>query len=281
MLKYAENHYALVALDMDGTLLNSEHETTAYTRDIIHQAACAGKIAALSTGRCLSELKEHMEILPDIRYIICENGACVYDTEEKSEIRHVSFSRDEIEFVLNAAKDFDATRQCFIDNQSILECRDEEDLKRHKIYDFVGVFRKGSMFVDDVRDYYYGHEGSVEKINVYFSNDDDRRSFVRKLEGHGLLAADSIGIGIEISPADATKARGLEALCEHLQLSLDESIAVGDGGNDVDIMKTAGLSVAMGNAIDEILEIADVVTEDCDHDGAAKAIARYMMGWEV
>ena len=55
-------NYVLAALDMDGTLLNTAHETTAYTRNAICKAAAAGKITVLSTGRCLSELRDHLRL---------------------------------------------------------------------------------------------------------------------------------------------------------------------------------------------------------------------------
>ena len=55
-------------------------------------------------------------------------------------------------------------------------------------------------------------------------------------------------------------------------------MAVGDGNNDVELMCAAGFSVAMGNAVVSVMQLADTVTDDCDHDGAAKAVLRYMLG---
>lgn len=270
-------NYVLAALDMDGTLLNTAHETTAYTRNAICKAAAAGKITVLSTGRCLSELRDHLRALPGIQYVICENGACVYDIEREKAIRQISISPEDIEFVLETARRFDVTRQFFMNNQSYIECIDENTLKRHNIYDFVSVFRTGSIYVKDLLECYRQEGGSIEKINIYFATEADRERFCGLLTDRNLLLAHSIGIGLEISPKDATKARGLEILCRYLNLPLSQVMAVGDGGNDVDIMRVAGLSVAMGNAIEEILALADVVTEDCNHDGAAKAIERYVM----
>ena len=55
-------------------------------------------------------------------------------------------------------------------------------------------------------------------------------------------------------------------------------MAVGDGGNDLELMRAAGFSVAMGNALPEVRDIADAVTEDCDHDGCALALERWLLG---
>jgi HAD superfamily hydrolase (TIGR01484 family) len=68
-----------VALDMDGTLLNSRHEITEYTRSVIRRAMRAGKYVALSTGRTISELTQHIDELGGVSHLICENGALVYD----------------------------------------------------------------------------------------------------------------------------------------------------------------------------------------------------------
>jgi hypothetical protein len=82
---------------------------------------------------------------------------------------------------------------------------------------------------------------------------------------------------LEISAQKVDKGIGLKKLCEYLGISIDETIAVGDGYNDLEALKAAGLSIAMGNAVEEIKEIADVVVADCDHDGCAQAIEQYLI----
>ena len=70
---------------------------------------------------------------------------------------------------------------------------------------------------------------------------------------------------------------GEKALCDVVGMSLEQTMAVGDSSNDMDMLAVAGLAVAMGNSTPEVLAMADAVTEDCDHDGCALAIERYMM----
>ena len=72
---------------------------------------------------------------------------------------------------------------------------------------------------------------------------------------------------------------GLTWLCNHLGFGINKAIDVGDAENDMDAIATAGLGVAMANAIDKVKEIADVVLEnDCDHSGCAEAIEKYLLG---
>lgn len=275
--------YRLAALDMDGTLLNSAHEITPYTREVVRRVYEHGKIAAISTGRCLSELWEHFEELPDIKYAICENGACVYDIGEKKIIDPICFPHETVLKVFELASHFDVKRQFFRNNQSCMEGKDLEELKKYNVYGFAGVFASTAEFVDDLESFYRKELGSIEKFNLYCTDQDEKLRLKAVLEENlkGVMLTDSICIGMEVSPEGATKARGLKKLCEYLNVPVEESIAVGDASNDLDILKAAGLSVAMGNATDAVKSVANVVTEDCDHDGAAKALQRYMLDENV
>lgn len=272
-----QKNYQIVALDMDGTLLNSAHETTEYTRDVIRRAAEAGKIVALSTGRCMSELKDHVAQLTGVTYLICENGACVYDVREGRSIRTIPIPTEEVEELIGLMERYDAVPQMFIENQSCLRIDKSRSLEPYHMEYFRSVFEKGSIFDADLFDHYREKHPSVEKINLYMKTDEDRADLYCRLEGHPVVAADSIGLGVELSAEGVDKGKGLMMLCEHLEIPLECSIAVGDGGNDIEIMQTAGLAVAMGNAIDEVKALADVTTDDHDHDGAAKAIEKYML----
>ena len=273
-------HYALAALDMDGTLLNTAHELTPYTREVLARAAGAEKVLALCTGRCLSELWEHFQNIPGIAYAICENGGCLYDVRAGRKLYQYAIPAETANAILDISGDYDVCVQCFIDGQSCMQIADVEALRPYHIYDYAGVFTAGSRFVRDARALLRAG-GSVEKINLYFADPAQKAEFARRAAPLDLFVADSLGFGCEISPREATKAAGLKRLCDRLGLKLSESLAVGDGGNDVDLMRAAGLGVAMGNAAVAVKAAADAVTEDCDHDGAAKAIARYMLGERV
>ena len=92
-----------------------------------------------------------------------------------------------------------------------------------------------------------------------------------------LEIASSIERNLELSAPGVTKGRGLMALAEHLGLTPDQVMAVGDSGNDLTMVQLAGLGVAMGNATREVLAAADAVTADNDHDGVAEAIEKYVL----
>lgn len=272
-----KKNYRLAALDMDGTLLNSDHAVSAYTLDVLARAANARKIIALATGRCLSELREFIEGIPALAYVICENGANIYDVRRRRSLHRVSIPHEDVEFVLSELEKRTAIAQLFMEDQSYLHAEQSVDLRPYHIENFRSVFESGSIFDPDLFERYRAACPYVDKIDVYFQNEADCEDFRRAVLARDLEIAGSIGVGIELSPLHANKSDGLINLCRLLNLPIEESIAIGDADNDRGILKVAGLSVAMGNALPEIQRIADVITEDCDHDGAAKALERYLL----
>ena len=82
---------------------------------------------------------------------------------------------------------------------------------------------------------------------------------------------------INVLDPKVSKGKALEALAAYLGISLDEVIAIGDGPNDIPLLTSAGLGVAMGNALGELKAVADYVTLDIDHSGLAAAIGKFLV----
>ena len=79
---------------------------------------------------------------------------------------------------------------------------------------------------------------------------------------------------LEMTAPSINKGTGLERLAEHLKIPMNQTAAIGDNYNDMEMLKAAGTSVAMGNAIPEIREMCDIVTADNDHNGVGQAILK-------
>lgn len=273
----ANQEYVLAALDMDGTLLNSRHEISDYTRRALCRAGAAGYQIALATGRCVSELVKPLQGLDAVRYLISENGARIYDYWDKRTLQCTEIAPEEVRFILEQARRMDVILQVFTSGRSVIGGeKDKIDYERHRVAFFRSVFETGSIFEPDIADRLLRGEKTAGKINLYFAGADQRAEMLGLLEGHALAVAESIGLSMELSPAGVDKGRGLRALCRALNVDIARTLAVADGGNDLELMRAAGLAVAMGNAIPAVRALADDVTDDCDHDGAAHAIEKYM-----
>lgn len=270
--------YNLIALDMDGTLLNSTLEITEGNRDAVRRAHEAGKHVVISTGRCLSEIRETLEILPEIRYLVCENGSCVYDVKYENTIHVDPVPVEEIRHILRTVCGERVVIQVFHENQSYFNQKDDHWLEACRVSNYREVFRKCSVFDAKLFADYDERPFRIEKINLYFENVRDRDRIKEMLSDRPLAISDSLGYMIEIVSEVADKGRGLQMLCDHLKMPIEETIAVGDSMNDIQILKTAGFSAAMGNACPEAKAAADFVTADCDHDGVAKVIDEFLLG---
>ena len=273
----SDNHYMLAALDMDGTLLNSDHVTTPYTRDVIQRAADAGKWIALSTGRTRSELTGHLSVLPGVAFIIGESGGWICDLRQQRTLRRLFLAAEDVTCIFEALRGMEVVIQAFVDEISYVTASDAAGFRRCHLQDFTGVFDTGSRYHPNVEGLCLSSPGRVGKINLYLAKPADKARLANVLSGLSVAVTDSIGVGFEISPTQATKALGLQCLCDAIGLPIGQTIAVGDGGNDVDIMTAAGFSVAMGNAIDEVKALAKAITDDNDHDGCARALEKYLL----
>ena len=270
--------YSLIALDMDGTLLNSELKVSEGNRDAVRRAAQAGKHVVISTGRCLSELRHVVRELPEIRYLVCENGSCVYDMKYDHTIHVDPVPTQEVVDILELLRGERTVIQVFHENQSYFNAKDVDWADACRVGNYRELFRSFSAFDPKLFAGYAARPFRIEKINLYFENVSDRERIRERLEGRPLKLADSIGYMLEVVSSLADKGRGLRKLCAHLGVPMEETIAMGDQMNDVEILRAAGFSAAMGNACPDAKAAATIVAPDCDHDGVAWVIDRYLIG---
>lgn len=268
--------YELIAFDMDGTLLDSNKKVRKDSLDMIQKAVDAGKIVTLSTGRCLPELQAFREELKALQYIICVSGALVLDSRTNQEIFSRSIPKDTARQVLQAVRDIDLMPH-FLSKQSIVQkdqvCRMDE----YNMGVYQTMFEKVTVKPDDIFTYFEENTIPMYKLNLYCRNLEDRARLKEELSPLPLTLAYSEETSLECSPLSVSKGEGLQQLCNYLHIPVEKAIAVGDADNDLDILKQAGLAVAMGNANENVKKIADVIVKDNDHGGCAQAIAEYLM----
>lgn len=267
--------YKLIALDMDGTLLNSQKEISNITHQALEKAIEADKYVVLSTGRSICELKDYQKEFANIQYGICESGALIYDFKNKKIIHQSTFPLEIIKKILAAGEHEDVVTHVFSDGQAYLSHQDFSKIDEHQMGVYRDMYNRVVNFVDDVTPYLFNNK--IEKINFYHLNSEARARTYERLKDLPVSLALTEATSLEISPLNVTKGTGLIKLCEYLNLDIAKTIAVGDSNNDFEVLKTAGLAVAMNNAIDEIKEICDVVVADNDHDGCKEAIDNYLL----
>ena len=120
-------------------------------------------------------------------------------------------------------------------------------------------------------------EKAVEKVNLLCIPEEKREGVLEGLKQIPVSAVWSSHNCMEITHPDAHKGRGLEEACRLLDIPVEATMALGDSGNDIAMLRRAGLGVAMGNAPGFVKEAADAVTDAYDADGAAKAIRKHAL----
>ena len=273
-----QSRYQLIALDIDGTLLNSEKEITPDTEAMVHRAFRAGKQVVLSTGRSFAELEEILQHFPEMRYGICESGALVFDRELEQPIAVHPIPLDIVCQAAEIARQRDVLIHIFQKGRPVISRHQMEQLDAYQIPYFRSMFQRYSLQVTDALDYCLALPAPpIEKINLYHHSTQERTVTQSLLSHLPLELVDSEKTSLELSATQVDKGRGLRELCAHLNIPVETTIAVGDSFNDAAILRAAGLAVGMGNAAEPVRRLCDVIVRDCDHDGVAEAIRTHLL----
>ena len=269
--------YRLIALDMDGTVLNSKKNISPLTMNMMKQAMEQGKEVLFATGRCPSEMAEYIKAFPDMKYAMCLSGALIFDVKTGKSLSAVTISRDLAEQVLDQAEQLDAMVNIYAGSDVFVEKRRRGNMEYFNCQCFAALYDNCAVWVDDIREVLQERGDQIYKINLYCHDEQNWERAAEILKRMPLSYASGIPMNFEISPFGINKGVGLEMLSRVTGISLSEMIAVGDEGNDIEMIRAAGLGVAMGNATDAVIGAADAMTADCDHDGVAEVIKHCLL----
>lgn len=270
--------YKLIALDMDGTLLNSDKQISEVTQQSLALAKNSGKICVLATGRCLSELIPYKKELANVQYGICESGSLIYDFRNNTIISKKGIIPTDIALkIIDAVKDEDVMIQVMCDGISRVNEHQIPLMKKYHMGQYESLYKETSEKVKDVIKFMKNEKNGFEKINLYHTSANAREKTFKQISNLPLQLAFAQETSLEISPKNISKATGLKELCTFLNLQLKETIAVGDADNDLPILAVAGLSVAVGNANDDVKSKCDLIVSDNDHNGCSEVIQSYLL----
>lgn len=270
-----EKKYKIVASDLDGTLLGKDQLVSKENLQAIQEMRARGVQFVPTTGRTLSEIPEQLIACPDVRYIITSDGAAVWDKEQGKMILTHYISADLVSFISETVKPY-ATYTLVHEsgmNHYVREQHDPAYLDRCNVgQSFRNIVEASARAVDDLDDFLH-RAAAIEMICIFFEShaalEQCKRIFT---ESGKLCAVQSDENNIEIFMSSAGKGNTLAAFAKMLGADLSEVIAVGDSDNDMTLLKTAGLSLAMENATDELKKLADQTI--CNH---SEHCARYIL----
>lgn len=274
----------LIALDIDGTLINSDHEVTPATRQAIADAQKAGAEIIASTGRVYSALPHDILKELNIHYAITANGAAVYRLPEKTCLSENCMDLDMFLPVLAKLESCDIMIHLQIDG----ECYHTNS--KHSVIDKMDVSDKRKEFlhsvgipVDNLVHFAKETGRPVQKVSLCFyplpdgtyKHHNELEAFLRKNPALSTVCGGDTSL--EITGAGVSKGLGLRFMAEYLHIPMEQTIACGDSENDLDIIQTAHIGVAMDNASQILKEAADFITLSNDEDGVAHMLEKYIL----
>ena len=277
----------LIASDMDGTLLNSDHDIDKETVEAIRKAEEAGIIFAISTGREYESVKEVLDKHDIKAQCILSNGA-EYRDEEGNILDIININNESARKIIDILDENKFSARIFtnkgIYTTSTREKALEEVIHRTKSFNpelTESEARKISenlrfftvlKYIDDL-DKFFNEDLEVRKF-VAFHNDieliDKMKREISKIEG--LAISSSFRDNIEITDINAQKGIILEKVAKKLSIEREEVMILGDSFNDYSMFEIFEETVAMENAIPEVKDIAKYITDTNDNLGVAKAI---------
>lgn len=256
--------YRLIAMDMDGTLLNSRGEISPKTLDCLNRAADAGCYITLSTGRSYPAVLPYLKLLPVNAPLILYNGAMVASPSGEI-LFHQSLNEAEASAILHSP--YAPENVVLWKNNQLFYLKETPETARYE----ASAKSIGQVF--DFKDL-----SGITKC-LWIDEPDllnKRKSSLKGTLPDTISYYNSKSNYLEFVSGSVSKGSALVYLCRHLNIAPEESIAFGDGENDLPLLKAAGLSVVMENATSSVYPYADFITASNDNDGIALALERFL-----
>lgn len=261
--------YRLMAADYDLTLTGPDRKVSAHTRETIRAVYAAGKYVTLASGRLGGSAEVARELFPGDVPLILGNGGLVQSCATGETLAETMMDEQTALTMLRWCR-----RKA---SAAIVYGRSTIYTDRENAASAMYAQRSSSspQLLSSPEE--IAHEG-IYKILLLGLPVTVRRA------GKKLLADPPCPVdcftsspeALEIVPPGVNKATGLARVAELLGIPREETIAIGDGENDISMLRWAGLGIAMANAPDNVKAAADVIAPACDEDGAAWAMEKYL-----
>lgn len=260
---------------MDGTLLNPDKKLTKNVKSAIFEAKKAGIKIVLCTGRPFPGVTYYLNEL-DLEnegdYVVTYNGALVQKTDTGETIVNHTMNHEDYLVLKSEAEKADLHFHA-IHNGGIFT--PNKDISEFSVLE---------SFVNGVPLHYRSPDEMDKKasyskmmmVDTEEKLDEGVARLPKKLwDDYTILRSEKVFL--EFLNKEASKGKALKDLANILGFSRNQLMAIGDSGNDVDLIEYAGTGVAMGNAVDAVKDVADAFTTTNSEDGVAKAIRRFAL----
>lgn len=254
--------YKIIAMDFDGTLLTDDKKVSSKTEKVLRELKKEGYYIVGATARTLDGLRDVVPI-DMFNYIIINNGVSIYNPEEDTDEWMGFLEQQEAEKITKAVEEY-ATQIDIISG--------------NKYYIYKQKKKSNLPFIIDIDSVSEVHE-KIARMNIFLKSGEEARKHYKWISTNFpdincFVMQDSKDDRqwLIINPQNINKSHTLKHLGDNLGVSSEEMIFFGDGLNDLEIIESVGLGVAMGNALPEVKDQAKAITTSNEEDGIAEFV---------
>lgn len=280
--------YKLVAIDLDGTMLNQYGIITEKTKKAISKAQEKGAEVMIASGRAITSVKRFSKEINSNKYFISGNGAITYDIKNNKILYENILSKTKALKIIKICEENSIYYNVYTENGIIAK-----NLSYNTLYYYKDNLTKPDEnrthinIVENVYDYFEQREEKILKIMICDEHKTVFNSIVRKLKELSEIevlevshmsrkiikqGTDEIALEYfytEVSAKDVDKWNALEEIIGLMNISKEEVVTIGDNANDLKMITNAGLGVAMGESAPYVKQSADIIAPTNDEDGVA------------
>lgn len=288
--------YKLIAIDLDGTLLNSYGEVSKRNKEAIRNAINKEVEVVLASGRPITSIKNLANEIGCNNYIIAGNGAVTYNIQKEEIIYNRFLEKTKVLQIIRICEENSIFYNLYTKNTILTKSLNYNIMFYNQENASNPQDKKTSItIIQDIEEYVKNSEEDYLKITICDNDKIIFGSIIRKLKminnidildvehmSRKFIKDGTENIPIEyyyteITNTNVDKWEAIEDLIQKLGIKKEEVIAIGDNINDAKMVKNAGLGIMMGNSAPYIKEMADFVTKDNNNDGVAEVIEKYIL----
>ena len=273
----------MIALDLDRTTLKSDGTIPDRTCSALNRAGEMGVNIVIATGRVLAALPDSLSELKYIKYCICSNGAAVFRFNSGSSELELMYEKclepEAVEVMTGYVKEKDYMFESFTGGRAYID---------RKYYDLVdkGLLMDRSRDyvintrtpVEDIFSFTLSHKDRIENLNVFFPDQKEKERFMPLLAAiPDSTLTSSLPSNYELGGEGVSKGAALKYLMDEEGISSENLMAAGDSPNDITMLKLAGISVAVGDAEDQVKQVCSYIAPACEDAGVGEAVERFVL----
>ena len=264
-----------IALDLDKTTLNAQGKLSKGNREALEYAMEKGVRVVIASGRSFYTLPKDVMEVPGIEYAITSNGTAIYHIPTGKCVHQYKLDGESTKLILQLSKTESVTYEAFIEGKAYAERKYiENPVKFGASKEAVEYVKNTRHMVEDIEKFMLKHIDELDCMDIIIADDEKLKELMKEIKERvkGIYVTSSVDHLIEISNENGGKHSGVRHMMELWGLKRKEVAAFGDAENDMDMLKFAGIGIAMENASEQCKSVADFVTKHHDEDGVAYGI---------